>query len=66
MRVSECGLAVEERTVMCVWCVLCVVALEFVLGGPASEARVVRTFSTNDAAYLTLSVEITDISGSVS
>ena len=50
-----CGLAVGERIVMCVWCVLCVVACELVLGEPASEARVVRTFSANDAAYLTLS-----------
>ena len=36
------------------WCVLCGVAREFELGGPASEARVVRTFSANDAAYLAL------------
>ena len=50
-----CGLEVGEKIVMCVWCVLWVVARELVLGEPASEARVVRTFSANDAAYLTLS-----------
>ena len=55
LRASECGLVVEVRAVVCVWCVLCVVARELVLGGPASEARVECTFSTNDAAYLTLS-----------
>ena len=54
LRASECGLAVEVRAVVCVWCVLCGVAREFVLGGPASEARVVCTFSADDAAYLTL------------
>ena len=51
---SECGLAVVVRAVVCVWCVLCVVARELVLGEPASEARVGCTFSANDAAYLTL------------
>ena len=54
LRASERGLAVEVRAVVCVWCVLCGVAREFELGGPASEARVVRTFSANDAAYLAL------------
>ena len=58
---SECGLAVEVRAVVCVWCVLCVVARELVLGEPASEARVVRTFSANDAAYLTLSRAVSQL-----
>ena len=53
--------AVEVRAAVCVWCVLCGVAREFVLGGPASEARVVRTFSANDAAYLTLSRAVSQL-----
>ena len=61
LRASECGLAVEVRAVVCVWCVLCGVAREFVLGGPASEARVVRTFSANDAAYPTLSRAVSQL-----
>ena len=31
------------------------------IGGPASEARVVRTFSANDAAYLTLSRAVSQL-----
>ena len=46
---------------VCVWCVLCVVARELVLGGPASEARVECTFSANDAAYLTLSRAVSQL-----
>ena len=46
---------------MCVWCVLCVVARELVLGERASQARVVRTFSANDAAYLTLSRAVSQL-----
>jgi len=61
LRASECGLAVEVRAVVCVWCVLCVVARELVLGGPASEARVECTFSANDAAYLTLSRAVSQL-----
>ena len=61
LRASECGLAVEERIVLCIWCVLCMVARELVLGEPASEARVVRTFSANDAAYLTLSGAVSQL-----
>ena len=61
LRVSECGLAVEVRAVVCVWCVLCGVAREFVLGGHASEARVVCTFSANDAAYLTLARAVSQL-----
>ena len=44
-----------------VWGVLCVVAREFELGGPASEARVECTFSANDAAYLTLSRAVSQL-----
>ena len=58
---SVCGLVVGERIVRCVWCVLCVVARELVLGEPASEARAVRTFSANDAAYLTLSRAVSQL-----
>ena len=47
--------------VVCVWCVLCVVVRELVLGGPASEARVECTFSANDAAYLTLSRAVSQL-----
>ena len=53
--------AVEVWAVVCVWCVLCVVVRELVLGGPASEARVVGTFSANDAAYLTLSRAVSQL-----
>ena len=56
-----CGLEVGEKIVMCVGCVLWVVARELVLGEPASEARVVRTFSANDAAYLTLSRAVSQL-----
>ena len=61
LRASECGLAVEVRAVVCVWCVLCGVARESALGGLASEARVVRTFSANDAAYLALSRAVSQL-----
>ena len=61
LRASERGLAVEVRVVVCVWRVLCGVAREFELGGPASEARVVRTFSANDAACLTLSRAVSQL-----
>ena len=55
------SLTPQVRTMVCVWSVLCVVARELELGGPASEARVECAFSANDAAYLTLSRAVSQL-----
>ena len=58
---AECVVLVVVRTVVVVCVVVCEQHLVCELGGQVSEARVVRTFLANDAAYLTLSRAVTQL-----
>ena len=58
---AECVVLVVVRTVVVVCVVVCEQHLVCELGGQVSEARVVRTFLANDAAYLTLLGAVTQL-----
>ena len=58
---AECVVLVVVRTVVVVCVVVCEQHLVCELGGQVSEARVVRTFLANDAAYLTLLGAVTEL-----
>jgi hypothetical protein len=58
---AECVVLVVVRTVVVVCVVVCEQHLVCELGGQVSEARVVRTFLADDAAYLTLLGAVTQL-----